>query len=133
MKTAEELFPNSEGCDYNKIVSSFGNVAIQVDDSDYQGDTRVFYDEGTSYGYLQFGWGSCSGCDALQACNTISEIQSLMDSLKDQIKWFPLKHEALDFFERHDWQGDYSSHREEQQEFVKKVIKYLHEAETTLF
>ena len=80
---AETLYPNFSYCesDYQPIVDSFGNVLIQVDDADYQGDTRVLYEKDGKYGYLNFGWGSCSGCDALQACCNIEEIQELINSL----------------------------------------------------
>ena len=31
--------------DYQPMLDAFGKVAIQVDDSDYQGDSRLLYDE----------------------------------------------------------------------------------------
>ena len=77
MKTAAQLFPEaidpedgrflSWKTDYTSILNQFGYIVIKVDDDDYQGDSRVLY-EGykDEVGYLQFGWGSCSGCDALQ-------------------------------------------------------------------
>ena len=74
---------------------------------------------------LSLGWGSCSGCDALQACSTISEVQDLMDNLQNSIMWFFDSAEALEFFEEHDWEGDYSWHIKEQHEFIDKSIEIL--------
>lgn len=55
---------------YQPIMDSFGNIILQVDDNDYQGDSRLLYREDDRIGFLQFGWGSCSGCDSLQACHS---------------------------------------------------------------
>lgn len=131
--TAKELYPDAmrdSGCFwgascYQPIVDSFGEVAVQVDDQDYQGDTRVLYRDGDRYGWLQFGWGSCSGCDALQACNSYADVDQLISELRDSIKWFDTAAEALEFFESHDWEGDYSWYSSEQADFVQKCKAYL--------
>lgn len=140
MKTAAELYPDlvleeaehghfygSGG--YQPILSELGEILIQVDDDDWQGDSRVLYKDGDRYGYLQFGWGSCSGCDALQACSTIKEIQELMDSLQSRIQWFDDAVEAYHYFNTHDWEGDYSWHDTEQKAFVQKVLELLEPAQ----
>ena len=110
---------------YQPILNSFGEIVIQVDDCDYQGDSRVLYNAGGAYGWLQFGWGSCSGCDSLQACGSWEDVQELSDSLENSIKWFGSAFEALLFFREHDWEGDYSWDDGEQAEFVKKCEEYL--------
>lgn len=129
MKTAKEIYSETDYySSYTPMLEAFGEIVIRVDDNDYQGDTRVLFRENCyshSYGYLQFGWGSCSGCDALQACNNIDEVQKLMDELKDSIKWFEDEAEALKFFNEHDWEGDYSWNHLEQKKFVELCKKYL--------
>lgn len=115
--------------DYQPMLEAFGKIAIQVDDRCYQGDSRLLYDENGKIGYLIFGWGSCSGCDALQACDSIEEVQELCDELQDDIKWFDSKKEALEWFTTHDWEGDFFSSTEETNEFVQKCIEYLQEVE----
>ena len=126
-KTAKELYNEDARywSSYHPMLSSFGNVLIQVDDDDWQGDSRVLYKDGDRYGYLQFGWGSCSGCDSLQACRNLEEVQNLMDNLRSQIKWFGSKEECLKFFETHDWEGDYSYRSREQGEFISTVKHVL--------
>jgi hypothetical protein len=111
--------------DYQPMLDAFGKIAIQVDDDDYQGDSRLLYDENGKIGLLIFGWGSCSGCDALLACDSLEEVQELCDSLQEDIKWFDDKKQALEYFANHDWQGDYSWHQTETKEFINKCIEYL--------
>lgn len=140
---SKEIYPNyftendSWGpSNYNAILKSFcwpkncndeieRKILVQVDDKDYQGDSRVLFKSGNNYGHLQFGWGSCSGCDALQACNSHEDVDKLIQSLFKSIKWFDSKSDCLTWFKTHDWQGDYSWHAEEQQDYINKVIHYL--------
>lgn len=134
MKTALELYGERAerysaftACDYDPMLYEFGNVLVIVEDDDYQGDSRILYEKDGKYGYLQFGWGSCSGCDALQACSTTSEAQELMDELYQSINWFDSPGSCLEWFKEHDWEGDYSAHSAEQKTFVDVVIKTLSE------
>lgn len=67
---AQQLFGETNYFwDYKPIVNSFGKIIIQVNDGDYQEDSYILLEDDGRYGYLSFGWGSCSGCDALQACS----------------------------------------------------------------
>jgi hypothetical protein len=77
-----------EICDYSPIIKSFGDVVVQIDEEDYQGDSFVLLRKDEQYGFLCFGWGSCSGCDALQGCETVEALDELIDELQDSIKWF---------------------------------------------
>ncbi len=111
---------------YDDLVESMGYLTILVvHDSDYQGDSRYLLQAGEQIGWLQFGWGSCSGCDALQACSSFDEIEKLRAGLHDSITWFPNAAKAKVFFETHDWEGDYSWREEKQKEFVAKAINCL--------
>lgn len=130
MKTAKELYKREdddyfEVYDYDPMLKEFGNIALQVDDDDYKGDSRVLYTDGEKVGYLNFGWGSCSGCDALQGCSSYEELQSLMDDLKASIKWFDSKAEALEYFNTKDWELEYSWHAEEQKKFIDEAKEFL--------
>ena len=131
MKTAFELFSQEYGetklegciCDYTPILEQFGEILIRVDESDYQGDSFLIYKKGDAYGYLCFGWGSCSGCDALQACRTIHEVQELMDSLCNDILWFNSLEELKDYFAQKDWTLEYSWHLADFKDFLRQVEK----------
>lgn len=123
----DDLF--SAPSDYQPLLSSLGNIVIKVDDQGYQGDSRILFEErranGESrFGFLTFGWGSCSGCDALQGCRSYKDIDDLRDKLASDIKWL-LHSEMLTFFKTHDWQGDFNGDSDEQKRFVRTVIAFL--------
>lgn len=111
--------------DYDPMIKAFGNCVVQVDSDDFSGDTLVLYDNDGAIGYLHFGWGSCSGCDALQGCNTYEELQELCDYLQNQIIWFSDVTAALDWFESHDWESDYLD-RGLMIKFFAKALGYLY-------
>ena len=113
--------------DYDPILKSFGDILAREDEESYHGDSWVLYGDGPRIGYLEFGWGSCSGCDALQACGFYEEVDELIGRLRSSIRWFASRPEALEWFRTHDWAGDWSSGRQERDEFVRKAITLLSE------
>lgn len=140
MKDIREIYPNcvvtsewgdeyfERQGDYDPLLESFEyEILLKIDDNDYSGDSRLILRDKNKYGILIFGWGSCSGCDALLACESYEEIESLRQYLKDSIKWFDSPEELLQFMKTHDWKGDFSwwSARSELEEFIKKSIKLL--------
>lgn len=112
--------------DYTPMIEDYGAVAIRMDDDDYSGDTRILYEQPDGrIGVLIFGWGSCSGCDALQGSNSISELADLIEETRKEVQWFNSKPEALKWFQERDWPGQYSWHEEETKRFVEQAIEYL--------
>lgn len=132
-KDIREVYPDAQDkygfcapANYDPLLESFGyEILLQVDDKDYQGDSRVLYRDGTRYGLLIFGWGSCSGCDALQACGSYEEIEELRKELHDGIRWFDSAEEALKYFEEHDWEGDFYWNDDETKRFINEGIALL--------
>lgn len=127
MRTAKEIEEANEYYGgYQGLYNEFGTVVLEIDTGSYQGDTRVlFHNEDGKVGYLLFGWGSCSGCDAYEACNTTEDYQELMDRLYDSVHWFDTVEEALTYFENHDWEGDFDWYNEERKEFLDGAMEYL--------
>lgn len=122
MKKADEIYDNSWGWwDYQPMLNEFGNILLQKDEQDYQGDSFLIYEKDDKYGYLTFGWGSCSGCDALQGCNSISEVQELMDRLYSSIEWFDSLDALKEYFEETDWTLQYQYSIPEFKEFLIEV------------
>jgi hypothetical protein len=111
--------------DYQPIIDAIGEVIIQVDEGEYQGDTSVLYRNGKRYGYLTFSWGSCPGCDSFQACRSISEIQELIDRLQSDVEWFISKEECLKHFQELRGEAGYSWHEYTIEQFVEKAIEHL--------
>lgn len=134
MIIAEVIYPDCNGeygfdepWDYTPIINALGDVILRVDEDDYQGDTWVLLrsKENDKYGFLNFGWGSCCGCDALQACNSYAELQELIDQLEQTTIWFDSAASALIFFQQHDWKGDYCWHSKDFHTFLNKVTALL--------
>lgn len=122
MKKADEIYDSSwSWWDYQPMLNEFGNILLQKDEQDYQGDSFLIYEKDDKYGYLTFGWGSCSGCDALQACNTIDEVQELMDKLYSDIKWFDSLDALKEYFEKTDWTLKYQYSIPEFKEFLTEI------------
>lgn len=93
---------------YQPIIEHFGRVLFQVEEDNYSGDSLVLLgDDGEGYGYLQFGWGSCSGCDSLQACATYQQIGELIEDLRSRVQRMS-REAVVRFLKEHDWEGDYT-------------------------
>lgn len=73
---------------------------------DYQGDYAIIVKRNDMLGFLVIGYGSCSGCDALEACETQEEYDALMLSVLDSISWggkdFILK-KVANLFDDNNW------------------------------
>lgn len=127
---ARRLFPRNESDsymyfgDYQPIIDDFGDVLVQVDDDDYQGDTRVLLKKDNKYGLLNFGWGSCSGCDALKACNSYSDVQELINQLEADIEWFDTLQEAKNYILSQNREVSYFYHEAEWKDFCAQVTAY---------
>lgn len=129
MKSAKELYSperveNYGVWDYNPMLEEFGNIIIKIDECGYQGDSFILYKNGDKYGFLMFGWGSCSGCDALQGCNNIKEVQELMDNLYNSIQWFDDLKSVKSYFEIKDWDLSWVGYSQAFKDFKEKVLLY---------
>lgn len=111
---------------YSTLINSFEvEVLLEVSDGDYQGDTRYLLRDGDRYGFLVFGWGSCSGCDALQACDNIEEAQELRDQLWRGVRWEDSREALAKYFNEKDWDLEWHWHADEMKEFITKAKELL--------
>jgi hypothetical protein len=139
VKTAKELYPNCE-CkyyeddeetyfshpfDYSPIIENIGNVIIRVKDKDYQGSTRLLLEKDECYAIFVYRWGSCSGCDTLQACKSYENVQKIMDNFNKRVEWknkeeivSQIKSEWLNK-ENLDW------HEEEELDFISQLKEWV--------
>lgn len=129
MNIVNTIYPNyTEGeelYDYQPILNSLGEILLQIDDDDYSGDSRILIKKDNRYGILIFGWGSCSGCDALQACDNTTELEELIFKIESDVKWFDTKNDVLNYLKNHDWIGDYSFNQKETKDFLNKAYTLL--------
>lgn len=107
---------------YYSIIESFGKVLVESSDNNYQGSTYALIESNSKLGYLEFGWGSCSGCDALEACDSYEDVDRLIMELESSIIWFYSKEDFIKWVKEKDWQGSFSWH-DGIQNFLKEVEK----------
>ncbi len=97
------------GPGYEALIEKMpGEEVISTGDNDYQGSSYVLLRDGDRYGYLEYGWGSCSGCDADQACSSLQDVADLFNSLNESIQWFDSLPGFLGWAKAHDWKGNWS-------------------------
>ncbi len=129
MKDITEVYPDEYWYDYQPMLESFGHdIVLQVDEDDYQGDSYVLFRDADRYGYLRFGWGSCSGCDALQGSKTIEEVEELRQELFDSIQWGDAASLADRLQDEDVQRCEYSWRVEEWHEFRDKALEILEAA-----
>lgn len=92
-----------EGPSYPNIVKSMGvEIITDEKEDDYQGDWFfvVKRAQAPQYGWLVCGFGSCSGCDALEGSDTYEDLESLRSSLYTDIRWFDTQGELVKFLQQ---------------------------------
>lgn len=92
---------------YHDLIDDLGEVLTDVRVGDYAGSLLWLLRDGDRFGYLSIGYGSCSGCDALEGCDTLAELRELHDELAGYVRWGS-RSETLAFLRDHDWEGDWS-------------------------
>lgn len=128
---AKSLYPQEEGewayfhaSDYDPIINSLGDVVLRKDIGSYQGDIYAVIRKDGLLGYLAIGWGSCSGCDALQACSSHDDVARLISKIASDVRWCSAS-ELLHYLTTHDWEGDYIYHDEEFMSWKDEVVEWL--------
>lgn len=107
--------------DYSPIINYLGDVLVRHDDSDYQGDTFALVKR-ARYGFVKIGWGSCSGCDSLQACNSERDVLELFEDIQDSVKWFDTLDEVKKFIESENRNYEYYSSSSAWNSFRDEVL-----------
>ena len=114
---------------YQALVESYGyEVLDSITLGSYQGDiVMVVGDMAGKYGLLVTGYGSCSGCDALEGCGTdVERLEELRESLCFGVT-FSTAAELIDLLDRRDWEGQYYGGEYGEPEF-KEWLKGIREA-----
>ena len=107
--------------DYAFLVKKLGKIVCEAHQDGYHGDSVYYVVAGpTRFGFLTFGWGSCSGCDALEACITPEDYADLFEDLLRDIVWFTSLKKLRTYLKNKDWEGTYID-EELIREFLKKM------------
>jgi hypothetical protein len=90
----------------------FDQVVLEDEEGDYQGTSYLLVRKGGQWGLLIYGWGSCSGCDALADCNDFrGDVVELRDQLYNSITWGTAA-EMREHIATRDWSLDWVGHEE---------------------
>ena len=73
------------------VVSEGGEILGQWDIGQWQGDEIYLLGKEDKYALVVLGYGSCSMCDAYDACSTDEEKEELRKSIVKDIKWMTKK------------------------------------------
>lgn len=119
---------------YETIVNSWGHEVLAFETTGfYQGDHEVlFSDSEGRYGFLVVGYGSCSGCDLLEAIIPHSytetqdwtEVDTFRNDLEGEIRWFDTAEDALTFL-RSKIEGDVNSWYSWDREINEVMEKFI--------
>ena len=83
------IFKKDYYCYEDLIDSMELDILFEKHDDDYSGDYRYLIEnKDNKIGILVFGYGSCSGCDELEACNSHKEVVKIRNKLYNSIVWF---------------------------------------------
>ena len=96
---------------YSDINKTFGTVLVEIDQDDYQGSSIVaIHNEELGFGFVIYGWGSCSGCDALQDCHNAGDLRDLQMEIFNDFSWFPTLQDMQEHVRLKDWNGTFCAY-----------------------
>ena len=106
MLVPDKTYPDWVRCSYESLIESTGCQIVESESvGDYQGDSCALLYDGGRWGFIAWGWGSCSGCDALQACdNDEQHLADLRRQLHSDIHWEDDKFRLTDWLLGRDWE-----------------------------
>lgn len=104
MSTSKPAWAGTYGPSYEEIVNSWGYQVEEFETfGSYQGDHLALVKNGAAIGLIVFGYGSCSGCDELEAITPYSD---------DEADWSPVIEFAEKLRGDIHWEGDRDQLRE---------------------
>lgn len=121
MRDIEEIYSYEKGGyvspypDYITLIESTGTTVVLSEEvGSYQGDYYLLLTEASTpenparIGFLVFGYGSCSGCDALEAASSsIKDLDDLRRDLYNDIEWRTSPAELAKRLKEKDWDGTF--------------------------
>ena len=132
MKPLREVFKTSftrETIDgeygYEPFIKSMGYPILWSHETgDYQGQWLFLLENGSQVGILIFSYGSCSGCDALQACDTFEEAEGLRETLASSIRWGSAV-DTLKWLVSREWDLDHTYYLDNATEALAELGTFL--------
>lgn len=128
---AIDLFPDAKDddwfCvyDWDVVINAFGEPVVLYEAGSYQGSYYIIYKKDGAYGYAQFAYGSCSGCDALQCCSSYEAVDETIEDSYASIVWFDNPEELVVFLFNRDWGFVTPDDIDELKNFIVEAMFYL--------
>lgn len=72
---------------YDEIIATQGEIIGQWVMGTWQGDYIYLLKNDDKYSFFVIGYGSCSGCDALESCDNDEEFNELKEDIINRIAW----------------------------------------------
>ena len=111
---------------YTTLVEKKADILVECTLGSYQGDMLFLLRSGDQFGFLVVGFGSCSGCDSLEACESQEAVDYLAESIYDGIKWFGSFDEAKEYITNLNERNlSWYAHEGGWPEFLEKVKNYV--------
>ena len=115
---------------YGAMVASWGYEILDMEPfGEYHGDYAVLLQDGNRYGWLTFGYGSCSGCDTMEYLDygggTEKEYIEFAEQVRNEIKWDSARGLADWLSDTEIQEGKYSWHEDGYPEYVKAAVEKL--------
>lgn len=108
---------------YDEIIATQGEIIKDWVIGDYQGDYVYLLKNEDRYAFTVVGYGSCSGCDALQSCENDEHFNSLKDDIVRGIVW-GTKQDVYDYINNQEANRWYF-HEDEWEDMRKEIMEIL--------
>jgi hypothetical protein len=108
---------------YDEIVATQGEIIKDWIIGSWQGDYVYLLKSGDKYAFTVIGYGSCSGCDALEGCESDEEFNELKEDIVNSIVW-GTKQDVLDYVTNQEANRWYF-HEEDWVEIRKEIMEIL--------
>jgi hypothetical protein len=111
---------------YEDLIERDGiNIVLYETVGSSEGDYLVLVKKGRKYGFVSIGYGSCSGCDAYEACYSDADFTELANDIIGEIRWFVSLKEAKswitnEYDQKLQWYGNESGYST----FAREVAEY---------
>lgn len=129
-------YDTSNSPTYEAIVKGWGyDIVAEETFGDYQGDLVFLLADNSRFGWCVIGYGSCSGCDALEAAMGYSweeenngwtdEVIQLANGLYNEVRWFDTAAELAAWLEPNEDAPQWYWYEKEYKEFAIKIRESL--------
>lgn len=118
----------SHGVGYMTLIQAMGHdLLVHLSESGWSGDDFLLMrDADGRYGFLVFGWGSCSGCDAMEAASSWEDAEAIYQKLCDDVHWFDTLAGCVAYIhDKHRAGMEWYRFSDEFPSFVQQVDEYV--------